>query len=228
MESNIHSSFIPQDTVGPSAPRPRGGSAFDFLTLIAVVIFVASATLAVGVFLYVQFLERSGASKVSQLERAKQAFEPALIQELTRLDDRMRAADQVLTGHIAPSTLFRLLEQLTLKTVSFSALDFQAPSENEIEISMRGIAQSVNAIALQADLLSRSGVMSNPIFSNINRQIGGVRFDFSADLHADALRYRSTAVAPAPIPIETPTEEASGDAPFGTPAPTGTSTQPTL
>jgi len=213
METNIHSSFIPQDTLIPEAPRTSSRKgAFDLFILIGIVLFVASATLAVGVFLYVQYLQTSGASKIEQLERAKAAFEPALINELTRLDDRMRAADEILGRHIAPTELFRVLEQLTLQTVAFSNFDFEAQPER-MTLVMQGIAGSVNAIALQADLLSRSGIISNPIFSNINRQVGGVRFDFSAEIHSDALLFREEN----PVSEQMPAEQTLTPSPFGSP-----------
>lgn len=219
METGIKSSFIPQSpVVGPSAARRRGSN-FDFFVLIALVLFVASATLAAGVFLYVQFLQGSNASKLEQLERAKAAFEPALIQELTRLDDRMRAADEVLSAHTAPMALFKLLEQLTLQTVSFSSFSFT--TNDILTLTMQGLAQSVNSIALQADLLSRSGTIVNPIFSDINRQVGGVRFNFTADVRREALSYRSLVGAPPPetTPQQAPQQPIS---PFGgTQAPEG-------
>src|SRR3989344_1211864 len=92
------SSFIPREmpVQGP-APRPSGRGLADLLVLSSVVLFVASAALAAGVFLYDQYLQSSAASKVDQLERAKAAFEPALIHELTRLDDRLRSASEILT-----------------------------------------------------------------------------------------------------------------------------------
>lgn len=161
------------------------------LMLLSLILFIASVTLAVGVFLYVQYMGASAKSKLDQLERAKAAFEPSLIAELTRLDDRMRAADEVLTIHVAPSALFHMLEQLTLQTVAFSTLDFAAQSATDMSLTMQGIAQSVNSIALEADLLSKSGVITNPIFSNINRTSGGVKFDFTSSLNAQGLRFRS-------------------------------------
>src|SRR3989344_1315253 len=183
MESNIRSSFIPQSPIlAPTQGQKKKGGGFDMFMLLALVLFIASATLAVGVFLYVQYMNASSASKLDQLERAKAAFEPALIAELTRLDDRMRAADEVLSIHVAPSALlrvfeqpttptaalpappralFRVLEQLTLQTVAFSALDFAAQNSTDMTLAMQGVAQSVNSIALEADLLSKSGVISN-------------------------------------------------------------------
>lgn len=223
METGIKSSFIPQSPIVPGGTSRRSGG-FNFLTLLALVVFVASATLAVGVFLYAQYLSTSAASKLEQLNRAKQAFEPSLIQDLTRLDDRMRAADEVLSGHIAPSAVLHLLEQLTLQTISFSAFTFTVPAGGP-EITMQGIARSVNSIALQADLLSKSGVITNPIFSNIARQPEGVRFDFKASMQRGSIHYATTR----DLPIAQP-QEASQPVPtsaFGTPEESETPTTPT-
>lgn len=215
MESNIRSSFIPQSPI--SAPTPgakRSGGNFDMLMLLGLILFIASAVLAVGVFLYVQYMNTSAASKLDQLNRAKAAFEPALIAELTRLDDRMRAADEVLSIHIAPSALFNVLQQLTLQTVAFSSLDFAAQNSSDMTLTMQGLAQSVNSIALEADLLSKSGVITSPIFSNMNRTLQGVRFDFTSGINPEGLRYRTVKSGVTAQP-----EQAAGEssAPFGLP-----------
>lgn len=226
MESNIRSSFIPQAPI--SAPssgdrRERKGGA-DLVLLIALVLFFASVVLAAGVFLFAQYLGTAEASKRAQLQRAKEAFEPALIAELTRLDDRMKAADEVLAHHTSPSDIFDLLEQLTLQTVAFSSFSFVAQNPLELNITMQGVAQSVNSIALQADLLAKSGLILNPIFSNINRTIEGVRFDFTASVDPEKLKYRSANVAP---PAQ---EEQQALDPFSTSPqrPSTEETQPTL
>ena len=190
MESGIHSSFIPHDTAEQGArPRESSGNMTDFLALIAAILFVASIVLALGVFLYQQFLDTSSKSKVSQLDRAKAAFDPALIQELTRLDDRMRVADEVLSNHEALSIFFHMLEQVTLTTVSFRSLSFEAADPQNITIKMTGVAESVNAVALQADLFSKNGVIVSPIFSNIERQQDGVHFTLTASINPGSIRY---------------------------------------
>ena len=219
MESNIRSSFIPQAPVSSptsaGAPRRERKGGADLALLAAIVLFFASVVLAVGVFLYVQYLSTAAESKRAQLQRAKEAFEPALIAELTRLDDRMKAADVVLGNHTSPSDIFALLQQLTLQTVAFSNFSFVAQNEREMGLTMQGVAQSVNSIALQADLLSKSGLIVNPIFSNINRTIEGVRFDFTASVDPAKLRYKAVDIAiPArqnqptePSPFEQPLQE---------------------
>jgi hypothetical protein len=222
-------SFIPRDAP-VAAPRgvPGRGLA-ELLTLIALVLFVASAALAIGVFLYSQYLQSNASSKVDQLERARAAFEPSLINELTRLDDRMRAAGEVLGGHIAPSAFFRMLEQTTIQTVAFTSLDFEATDDERMNITMEGVAESVNAIALQADLFSKGGMVTSPIFSNINREFDGVHFDLSALLDPVAINYlQYVAGAMAAMQqqpeIVQPTQPSS---PFGAPAsPSAAETSP--
>lgn len=191
MESGIQSSFIPKDA-GKVAVNPRqtkGGGLGDLIFLIAIVMLILSCALAGAVFLYNQYLVSSSLSKVGQLQTAREAFEPALIQRLTRLDDRMRAADSVLSVHLAPTALFFALSQMTLSTVSFRSLELDATDPKKITVKMPGVAQSVNSIALQADLMSKNGIVANPIFSNISRQGNGVHFDMTAQINPAAVNY---------------------------------------
>lgn len=191
MESNIKSSFIPKSApqIGTSIPRALGTNGFtDLVMLISTVLFVASIALAIAVFLYVSFLQTSLASKENQLKRAQDAFEPTLIAELTRLDDRMKAGEDLLEKHTATSIIFAVLEQLTLETISFRNFAFDATAE-EPTIKMAGIARSVNSIALQADVFGKHTAVVSPIFSNIGRETGGVRFDFNAKINPSAIRY---------------------------------------
>lgn len=212
MDSKITSSFIPRDTArsGPTGPAYASGG-FDLLMLGGIILFVASVSLAIGVFLYLQFVESSLAGKSEQLQRAQEAFEPALIAELTRLDDRMTAADDVLNQHLAPSELFRILEDLTLETISLTSLNFEANSGGNVSVSLAGVARSVNSIALQADLFGKHVAITSPIFSNINRDENGVLFDVSATLNPTAIRYSNilnSRTQPAALPQdELPQEE---------------------
>lgn len=226
-ESPIQSSFIPRDTALPQAtPQARYRSStglYDLLMLVAIVLFIASAVLAVGVFLYEQFLQTQSQSKLDQLQRAKAAFEPALIQQLTRLDDRMHTADTLLASHLAPSLFFNVLQQVTLQTVSFDSLNFDGSDPSNMSLRLSGVAQSVNSIALQADLFAKSTLLQSPIFSGINRQSDGVHFTVDAKLNPDLVRYSQliegqSAGAAAGVPQ-------SGAIPSGA-APSASTTQP--
>ncbi len=217
--------FIPHDTAAPSTGvRIRSGGLNDLLLLCGIVLLVASAALAVGVFLYAQFLQTQSASKVAQLQRAEAAFEPSLIEQITRLDDRMHAADVILGIHLAPTTFFSALNQSTLQTVSFQTLHLDAPDAQHMTLTMQGVAQSVNSVALQAELFSKNGVIVNPIFSNIARQLDGVHFDLTAAVNPTSLKYQSalTAAAAAAAPAQQnaqqkPAEAPPADSQFGGP-----------
>lgn len=198
MESGIQSSFIPQDAARPVSARPSGtGGLSELVFLVSIVLLVASAALGGGVFLYKKYTVSSASSKSEQLKRAKEAFQPELIHELTRLDDRMRAADLVLGSHVAPLALFDALQQTTLTTVSFKSMALDVVDSQNISVKMAGVAQGVNSIALQADLFSKSGVVTNPIFSDINRQIDGVHFNLAALINPAAVNYAGLLTASA-------------------------------
>lgn len=212
MESGIQSSFIPQDASRPTAiPRSSGGGGLAELgLLISIVLFVASGALAGAVFLYAEYANTSAASKVTQLQRAKDAFEPSLISQITRLDDRMQAANSLLSAHTAPVAIFDALQEATLSTVSFTQLSYTGFDPQNMKIKMQGVAQSVNSIALQADLFSKNGVVIDPIFSDITRQVDGVHFTLTAAINPAAINYMrvfttanvQTSV-PAPATIQT-------------------------
>lgn len=220
METGTQNTFIPHDVSQPAVQaRVREGTLVDILTLVSIVLLIASVALAAGVFLYEQYLDTSSKSKVNQLKVAKAQFDPALIQEFSRLDDRMRDADMILGTHIAPSVFFHMLEANTLSTVSFRSLEFQAAGEEGMTVKMEGIAKSVNSIALQADFFSKVGIITSPIFSNIDRQIDGVHFSLSATVNPAAIRYAQLVAAGGGRVNAVPTLSVPSATPAPAPAP---------
>ncbi len=190
MESGIKSSFIPSDAGQPQqVVRVGTGGIGDLLLVLGIVALAASVALGVAVFLYQQYLQTSADSHLAQLKRAQEQFEPTLVQKITRLEDRMHNGQVLLDAHVAPSALFDILNQITLKTISYSSLDFDAADPRNIQVKMQGVGHSVNSIALQDDLLSQSGIFTSPIFSNIDRQEGGVHFSLTALVNPLALNF---------------------------------------
>ncbi len=191
MEAGVPTSFIPQDaaTGNNTNRRYESGGLAELLLLLVIVLFVASVALAIATFLYSQYLNQQHNQKVAQLKAAKEAFDPQLVAQFTRLDDRMHAAETILATHLAPTAFFSTLNLATLKTISFQTLVFDTNDLNHITLKMGGVARSVNSIALQADIFSKSGVITNPIFSNIGRSEDGVRFSLSAFINPATLNY---------------------------------------
>ncbi|HET8581468.1 MAG TPA: hypothetical protein VFL98_03310 [Candidatus Paceibacterota bacterium] len=190
MESQIKSSFIPQDVGRPAASVRRTGSGGELLVLGAIILVVASVALGASVFLYTQYLNNAISSQQQSIDRARAAIEPSLIDELTRLDQRMKTSDTLLQQHVAPSILFNYLEQVTLQSVTLKSLEMKMVSPTKIELTMKGAAASVNGIALQSDLLGKSGLITSPIFSDINRGADGLMdFQVNAGIDPSSLRY---------------------------------------
>jgi hypothetical protein len=191
MDSPTQPNFLPHEAVVSTGTRRESGGLAELLLLIAILLFVVSAALAVGVFLYTQYLQTSNASKLNQLNSAESSFDPSLIQQLTRLDSRMNAAQQLLSAHLAPSDVFTMLQQSTVQDISFGTLTLDATNPQQITLTMQGVAGSVNSIALQAQVFSQSGIIQSPIFSNIDAEPDGVHFNFTALVNPTAISYES-------------------------------------
>ena len=223
MPNNAPSTFIPHDASTGSVIRPRrpGGSGIaDLALLFSILAFVAAAALGVGVFLYQQYLTTTANSKLAQLKRAEAQFQPELVDQLQRLDERLQAAQTILSQHTAPSAFFGVLDQVTAKTIQFTALNLTVQDKASIE--MDGVGKSVNSIAFQADLLSKSGAYQSPIFSALSRQRDGVHFHLTADIVPAVLNYEQlTGGGPSiqQAPSVSP-QPAASSSPFGGAPPT--------
>src|SRR5690606_3250741 len=123
MEPQFKTSFIPKQSLAKSAtPKRRGaGMPKGAGLIVSLVIFLAAAGSAGSLYLYKQYLLDSIDRKSEELRRARNAFQPSLIRDLARLDSRLIAAQDIMERHIAPSVIFELLEQTTLRSVQYSS-----------------------------------------------------------------------------------------------------------
>ena len=200
MESKISTSFIPKKTLN-TAPRRDRGSSIGVVFLITLIIFIGIVALAVSAFLYQQFLVQDISRKKSSLERARAAFDPNLIQELSRLDDRIEASNSILDNHQTVSSLFDLLESITLKSISFDNFSYKTDETGRVSIVMDGKASSFGSVALQSDEFSDNKFIEEPIFSNLNLDNkGNVVFNFVAFVNPQLVLYKNfIPIAPAEV-----------------------------
>lgn len=197
MEPPVRTSFIPKKPVGV-APQRRGGVGIVFL--VSLMVFLAALAAAGGVFLYQSYLTQAIVSKSESLDRARAAFEPAVIQELIRINDRMTYGGQVLTGHVSPSSLFALLEQATLQTVRFKSIEYALDETGRAIISLDGEARSFSDVALQSDELGKRRALYDVIFDNINLdQTGRAVFTMRAGVDPSFLLYKNSVSALPPV-----------------------------
>lgn len=195
MDQETHTSFIPKKSLAATSQSQNKGirgtkSSIGIVFLITLIIFIGVLALAVGVFLYQQFLLQDIDRKRGSLDRARAAFEPALIEEIGRLDVRMKSAGEILGNHKALSVFFDLLETNTLVSLQFQNLGYKVDEAGRISVSMSGVASSFSSVALQSDIFGKNKFIREPIFSNLNLDNkGNVVFDFSAFIDPRLLSY---------------------------------------
>ena len=195
MEPIPRASFIPKKPIAGSAPgvrssqgsRQRIGGLFNTL---AILLLVAALGVSAGAFGYIRFLEHSLAEKDTTLERMRTSFEPALIQELQRLDTRIESVTALLGRYQAPTKIFDMLERRTLEGVRFSNLAFTAAGSEQVVLVLDGEAQSFAAVALQAEEFKKETLLYDPIFSDfgVNNQ-GNAVFKVVAVLDPSLLSF---------------------------------------
>jgi hypothetical protein len=197
MEPKFQTSFIPKQSLAaatPSvAPHRRGRQAFGIGTVVSVTLFIIVVSASALLFLYQHYLQSAIASNQDSLSRARDAFEPALITELERLDQRINGAEQVLNQHIAPSSLFALLSSIALQNVQFTDYTYTAGSAGSalIHIELSGKTDSFKTLALQSDLVRTDQSLKNASISGVGLDTtsGDVVFRLSADVDPRLINY---------------------------------------
>jgi hypothetical protein len=193
--TTFQTSFIPKTSLAKSSNESKARHHITSLaSLTSAVVFFAAIAVSIGLFLYQQFLTRNLETMKVSLERARSAFEPALITELKRVDSKLQAAKTLLDAHGGPSPVFSLLEELTLKNLRFINFDYKFEEGGPIRISMRGEALNFSTIALQADVFGENVDIEEALFSNLNaNEQDRVAFDFSASIRPRVVLYNPEA-----------------------------------
>ncbi|HEY1037729.1 MAG TPA: hypothetical protein VGE62_04075 [Candidatus Paceibacterota bacterium] len=180
METKFQTSFIPKQPLNVDAPHRTSSASIFFL--ISFIIFMASAASAGGVIIYGRIIEQNIKNGNEQLLINKNAFDPNTIKEITRLNDRINAANTLLKQHKGVSTVFQILSNTTLRNVRFTDFNYSS-ADDKITLSMRGTATGYDTVALQAKAFTDpalKNVFRSPIFGDLNLdQQGNVGFSFT-------------------------------------------------
>jgi Tfp pilus assembly protein PilE len=197
MEGQPKTSFIPKKpiatkTSGPVVSRKAKGR--TLFSLISIIVFVGTLAALGGVFFYTFTLKQKIESQVESLQRTRDEFDERFIQDATRLNARITNSLSLLENHLSPSSLFSLLEEFTLQTVSFFSFDFQDTKDGQIQVSGTGEAARFESIVLQSDSFGESGFMRNVLFTDLepNVERGTIQFSFSAVLDPRVVLYRNS------------------------------------
>lgn len=208
MEPKFTTSFIPKKQVAASVSSGSSvGPAISFSTLISSVIIVAVVLFSAGLFLYRLTLESTIEGQYETLRKASESFEPTFIGQATRLNKRIGSAQKILDGHLAPSAIFELLEEFTLKTISFKSFEFEDNVDGKIRVKGSGEGDSFASVVLQSDEFGKTGFMRDVLFSDLQpTAANNVTFTFEATLDPDLVSY-SRGVVPVQETEELPAVE---------------------
>ena len=188
MDQSAPSSFIPKRPLG-IAEHSDGGVA-SLALLVALLLFIPSILAAGGVLAYQQFLTNAIAQKSDSLAKAEAAFDPSTIQDLERLDARIKSAEGLLKSHVAPTALFDFLSAQTLTSVQLTSFDYSLNQDGSADISVKGQGNSFASVALQSDQFGASKVLKDLVFSDVTvGQAGGVSFSVKATVDASLFNY---------------------------------------
>lgn len=189
-DTRLRTSFVPKKTLVQTNDQSVRVSINIFLSG-GLIIFFLTLAVSGGVYLYNIYLGKQIVEETARLGQAQKAFEPALVMDVKRLDNRMIAARQVLDNHTIVSPIFEMLQANTLQSVRFTSFKFDGSKNNTI-VTMDGEAQSYTSVAAQADVFSSEPSVKNFTFSNLNLNgTHGVKFTVMLDLNNSTLLYKT-------------------------------------
>lgn len=190
MDPQFKASFIPKKPI----VAPKGGigtpSSINLFSVIAITIFLVGVVLSAGVFFYSRLLDNQIVMEKQSLDRAKDAFEPELIEQIVRMDSRIETSKKLIASHTILSPFFNLLSNLTLRSIRFKDFLFSYSAADNIKVEMKGEAESYTAIALEADLFGSQKYLKDTVVSDLALEPNGnVSFKIMSKIDKNLVSY---------------------------------------
>jgi len=190
MDQNFQTSFIPKKPM--IEERVSASRSIGFLAIISILIFFTVVVATGGLYFYKGVLAKNIEKMENDLNLAKNRFEPSKILQLQVLNERLNASSEILKKHIVVSPIFKALQQVTMKTISYTKFGYYIDDiDGRIVVKMSGIAVGYRSVALQSDLLTKNKNLIDPVFSNLLLDDkGNVLFDLEFSVNPDFVNYR--------------------------------------
>lgn len=196
MEPKFQSSFIPKGPVSTAGMTPTGkptrrGGLYGY---IAMIIFTISIIAAVGVFGY-RFYVKGTINKMSlEITERKDTLIPSTAREFIRINNRIKATQDLINAHVVVSPLFDYLEDSTVRSVRFTEFTYNTTPSGVILV-MKGEATGYAALALQSDIFNMGSSFREANFSDLsldNR--GNVTFSLETKVDPNLISYQKQIV----------------------------------
>lgn len=191
MDQNFQTSFIPKKPM--IEQRVVVSQPISLFLIIAIFIFFAMVISTGGLYFYNGILAKNIIKMENDLNLAKNRFEPSKIIQLQVLDKRLNASTEILSKHIAISPIFQALQDITMKTVSYTKFSYSLDDTKnaKIMIKMSGVAVGYKSVALQSDLFTKNKYLIDPVFSNLLLDDkGNVLFDLEFSVDSNFVDYK--------------------------------------
>jgi len=200
MDPSIPTSFIPKRPVTSESFQSSSSSAsrsVGLLTVITVVIVIATAVSFGGVYLYEQRLTSQKSTLEQSIDTARDGIGTEFVSDMQRLNARISGVQELLTNHIVVSPIFAALEATTLRSIQYSQFKYEIGIDpltkgQAVKVDLSGTARSYSTIALQSDAFLDSKLIKNPVFSNLNvdDKTGRVEFKLAFTVAIGDLSYQ--------------------------------------
>lgn len=204
MDPQVSTSFIPKKNLESTTASQGLGKGTGLALLVSGLIFVTSLVAAGLVFGYENYLKQSIASKSNSLKLNEKAYDPGVIQELSRADLRINEAKKLLDKHVAPSPIFNFLGQQTLEKVQFLEFSFIIGEADGNKISLKGVADSFSTVALQSRQMGASKILKDVVFSGVggDAATGKISFVVSATVDPSITLYSNSLLSNPATPLQ--------------------------
>jgi hypothetical protein len=190
MDPQFKTSFIPKKPILDTTSELRTSAPINLFSLLSTILFIVVIFLGGGVFFYKSILADQIGKNKEVLERAKDAFEPELIEQIIRLDSRIETSKKLLSSHLALTPFFDFLSTVTLRTVRFRDFSFAYLAPDKIMVEMKGEAQSYASVALQSDLLNSQKFLKDTVVGDMSLEpTGTVSFRVTSVIDPSLVSY---------------------------------------
>jgi len=192
VDTRFQTSFIPKKPVDTGSVRPSGD--VNLLLILSILSFIITAAAAGGVYLFKISLQKDIQQKDAEIKSAQQSFGLETIEYLKLRARHFSAASEVLSKHLAPSSLFKFLEEHTLRNVRFTSFELKIGDDGTVTLAMDGEARGFNAVAYQSEVfVGLNKDFINPSFSDFALDdLGNVEFRFETQVNKSIVSYEQT------------------------------------
>lgn len=215
MDSKFQTSFIPKKNFEEGG-RVKNKTPINILSVISTVLITIAILGAGGVFGYKLILERQVEAKKSEIAEVQASLDLESVEEVSMVDNKLKAAATLLDGHTSVSSFFSVLERNTLANVRFTDFSFSYLANDTVAVSMKGIARNFGVVAKQEERFAASAEIRenfrNPLFSGFTLdEAGNVSFSLLTTVNKKLISYKPTATVPQTAATAAPAASSSAN-----------------